>query len=175
MKYKKIWGILIAVLISVLIFVFRDSLAHLQSYGLIGLFILNIFGSATLFLPTPLFLSAFVAGSIYNPILVAVVASAGSAVGELTGYLAGYGAEDILEKDLKVQRIRGWMKKRGFWTLFVLAAIPNPIFDMAGFVAGATEVPVKKYLVAVWLGKLIKFLVIAYVGSNSVVFLDKYI
>jgi uncharacterized membrane protein YdjX (TVP38/TMEM64 family) len=132
-------------------------------------------GSATLFLPTPLFLTAFVAGSIYNPILVAVVASLGSAIGELTGYLAGYGAEDILEKDPKVQKVRGWMAKRGFWTLFLLAAIPNPIFDMAGFVAGATEVPVSKYLVAVWLGKLIKFAVIAYTGAHSVVFLDKFI
>ncbi len=171
MKHTKVWGILIAVLISLLIFTFRDSLAGLQAYGLLGLFLLNIVGSATLFLPTPLFLSAFVAGSIYNPILVAVVASAGSALGELTGYLAGYGAEDILEKDPKIQKIRGWMKKRGFLTLFLLAAIPNPIFDMAGFVAGATEVSVKRYLIAVWLGKLIKFLVIAYLGAGSLNYL----
>jgi len=170
-KHTKVWGILIAVLISLLIFTFRDSLAGLQAYGLLGLFLLNIVGSATLFLPTPLFLSAFVAGSIYNPILVAVVASAGSALGELTGYLAGYGAEDILEKDPKIQKIRGWMKKRGFLTLFLLAAIPNPIFDMAGFVAGATEVSVKRYLIAVWLGKLIKFLVIAYLGAGSLNYL----
>ncbi|KKR73120.1 MAG: putative membrane protein [Candidatus Woesebacteria bacterium GW2011_GWA2_40_7] len=63
------------------------------------------------------------------------------------------------------------MKKRGFLTLFLLAAIPNPIFDMAGFVAGATEVSVKKYLIAVWLGKLIKFSAIAYAGASSLAFL----
>ncbi|QQG42154.1 MAG: VTT domain-containing protein [Candidatus Woesebacteria bacterium] len=166
-RYTKVWGILIAVLISLLIFIFRDKLAGLQTYGFFGLFLLNIVGSATLFLPTPLFLSAFVAGSIYNPILVAIVASAGSAIGELTGYLAGYGAEDILEKDIKVQKIKGWMKKRGFLTLFLLAAIPNPVFDMAGFVAGATDVSVKKYLIAVWLGKLVKFSVISYAGASS--------
>ncbi|KKQ91905.1 MAG: putative membrane protein [Candidatus Woesebacteria bacterium GW2011_GWB1_39_10] len=171
MKHSKVWVIVLAIVLSISIFIFRDKLVTLQGYGFLGLFVLNILGSATIFLPTPLFLTAFVAGSIYNPILVAVVASAGSAIGELTGYLAGYGAEDILEKDPKVQRIRGWMKKRGFLTLFLLAAIPNPIFDMAGFVAGATEVSVKKYLIAVWLGKLIKFSAIAYAGASSLAFL----
>ena len=120
MKHSKVWVIVLAIVLSISIFIFRDKLVTLQGYGFLGLFVLNILGSATIFLPTPLFLTAFVAGSIYNPILVAVVASAGSAIGELTGYLAGYGAEDILEKDPKVQRIRGWMKKRGFLTLFLL-------------------------------------------------------
>jgi len=151
-KHSKVWVIVLAIVLSISIFIFRDKLVTLQGYGFLGLFVLNILGSATIFLPTPLFLTAFVAGSIYNPILVAVVASAGSAIGELTGYLAGYGAEDILE-------------------LFLLAAIPNPIFDMAGFVAGATEVSVKKYLIAVWLGKLIKFSAIAYAGASSLAFL----
>lgn len=174
-KYSKVWGVVLAVGISILIFVFRDQLTELRGYGLFGLFVLNILGSATIFLPTPLFLTAFVAGAIFNPFLVAIIASAGSAIGELTGYMAGYGTEDILEKNPKIQKIRGWMAKRGFLTLFLLAVIPNPIFDMAGFVAGATKVPVSKYLVAVWLGKLIKFTAIAYTGANSVVFLDRFI
>ena len=174
-KHSKIWGIILAIGISIAIFIFRDQLVELKGYGLLGLFVLNILGSATIFLPTPLFLTAFVAGAIFNPFLVAVIASLGSAIGELTGYMAGYGAEDILEKEPKVQKVRGWMKKRGFWTLFLLAAIPNPIFDIAGFVAGATEVPVKKYLIAVWLGKLIKFSAISYVGAHSVVFIDRFL
>lgn len=174
-KHTRLWGLLFAVTISILIFVFRNKLMVLQGYGLFGLFILNIIGSATLFLPTPLFLTAFVAGAIFNPILVAVVASLGSAIGELTGYLAGYGAEDILEKDLNIQRMRKWMDRYGLWVIFILAMVPNPLFDLAGIVAGATEIPVPKYLAVVWAGKLIKFGVIAYLGANSIVFLDRFI
>ena len=58
------------------------------------------------------------------------------------------------------------MDKFGLWALFVLAAIPNPFFDLAGIVAGATEVPIYKYLIVVWFGKLIKFSAFAYLGAN---------
>jgi membrane protein YqaA with SNARE-associated domain len=171
----RILGFLLAILISVLVFVFRDKLANLQSYGYLGLFLLNILGSATIFLPTPLFLTSFVAASIFNPFLVAIVSSVGSTFGELTGYLAGYGAEDIIEKDIKIQKVKRWMDKYGLWVLFILGLVPNPFFDIAGIIAGATEIPVWKFLAVVWAGKLIKFLVIAYAGANSVALIDKFI
>lgn len=167
-RHPGIFGLIFAVGLSVLIFVYRNQLSQIQGYGFVGLFLFNILGSATIFLPTPLFLTAFAAGAIYNPFLVAVIASAGSAIGELTGYAAGYGAEELLEKDLKVQRVKKWMDKYGLWALFFLAAIPNPLFDAAGIIAGATKISIKKYLIVVWLGKLIKFLVISYLGAGSI-------
>lgn len=166
-RHPGIFGLVIAVAITVLIFVYRGELLKLQSYSYLGLFFLNMLGSATIFLPTPLFLTAFAAGAVFNPFLVAVVASAGSAIGELTGYAAGYGAEELLEKDIKIQRVKRWMDRYGLWTLFVLAAVPNPLFDIAGIIAGATGISIKKYLAIVWLGKLIKFLVISYLGARS--------
>lgn len=168
-------GFIFAILISVLIFIFRGRLIGLQGYGFLGLFLLNILGSATIFLPTPLFLTSFVAGSIFNPFLVALVSSIGSSIGELTGYLMGYGAEDLIEKDVKIQKVKKWMDKYGLWALFVIGLVPNPFFDIAGIVAGATEIPVWKFLTVVWAGKLIKFLVIAYVGANSIGLIDKFV
>lgn len=166
-KYSAAIGLIFSVFLSSIIFVFRDKLVELQSYGYVGLFVLNILGSATIFLPTPLFLTAFVAGAIYNPMIVAVVASLGSAIGELTGYVTGYGAEELLEKDIKIQKVKKWMDKYGLWALLALAAIPNPLFDAAGIVAGATGISVYKYLLVVWIGKLVKFIVIASLGAES--------
>lgn len=166
-KYSAVFGLIISVAISVLIFVYRGNLSSLQAYGFLGLFLLNVLGSATIFLPTPLFLTAYVAGTIYNPFIVAVVASLGSTIGELTGYIAGYGAEELLINDNKVQKVKKWMDKYGLWTLLVLAAIPNPLFDIAGIVSGATGIPVYKFLSVVWVGKLIKFAVIVFLGIGT--------
>lgn len=153
-----------AILISSLVFIFRDRFIHLQGLGLFGLFLISVLGNATLILPVPVILTAFVGGGIYNPILVALVTAFGAALGELTGYLAGISGQEIIEEP-KYKKIRKWMDKYGLWTIFFLAAIPNPAFDLAGIVAGATKIPVKKYLIATYGGKIIKYLLIAYLGK----------
>lgn len=173
--HSKVWSIFFAIIISVLIFAFRDKFVHLQGYGYLGLFVLSIVGNATIILPVPVILTAFVAGAVFNPLIVALVVTSGATLGELTGYLVGYGSSDLVEKDLRLQKVKKWIDKFGLWTLFVLAAVPNPFFDLAGIVAGASETPIYKYLIYVWLGKLVKFGILAYLGSHSVVILDKFI
>jgi len=174
-KYSKAIILIVSILISILVFIFRDRFEGLQGYGLVGLFLLSIIGNATIILPVPVILSAFVAGAVFNPLAVALVVSLGATIGELTGYFAGYGSEGIIEKDLKLQRVKRWIDKYGLWVLFVLAAIPNPLFDLAGIVAGANKIPVKKYLVVVFFGKLVKFLAVSYFGSRSVTLIDRFI
>lgn len=174
-KHSRFWTVIASVVITIIIFVFRNNLTQLQGYGYFGLFVLSILGNATIILPAPVFLTAFVGGAIFNPLIVAIITSFGASIGELTGYLAGYGAEDLLIKDLRLLKLKKYMDKYGLWTLFVLALIPNPLFDLAGITAGATNMSVKKYFAVVWVGKLIKFGIIAYLGSRSIILLDKYI
>lgn len=175
MKYVKILSVIFAVGITILVFVFRNNLTNLQGYGYLSLFVVSMLGNATILLPVPVILSAFVGGAVFNPFLVALVVSAGATIGELTGYLAGYGAGDIINKDIKLLRIKKYLQKYGLWALFILAAIPNPLFDLAGITAGATGISVKKYLLVVWFGKLVKFGIIAFLGSRSIILLDQYI
>ena len=61
-------------------------------------------------------------------------------------------------------RISGWMKKHGNIIILVLAIIPNPLFDIAGMVAGSLKMPLWKYLLWSWPGKCIKMLVFALGG-----------
>ncbi len=163
----------IAILLSFLIFIFHDQFIRLQGYGLFGLFLLSVIGNATIILPVPVVLTAFVGGAVFNPFLVAVVVSLGATFGELTGYIAGYGGTDFVKKDVRIQKVKKWMGKFGLWTIFVLAAVPNPLFDLAGIVAGATNIPLYKYLPIVWAGKLIKFGIFAFLGAGSAGFIDK--
>lgn len=174
-KFYRPLSLFFAVAVSVLIFVFRNNFSNLIGYGLTGLFIFSVIGNATVFLPAPVILTAFVAGAIFHPFLVALVISVGAAIGEITGYLAGYGGELIIQKDIRMLRARKWVEKFGLWAVFILAVIPNPFFDLAGIVAGATETPLYKFFIVVWVGKFIKFGTIAYLGANSIMLLSKFI
>jgi len=48
--------------------------------------------------------------------------------------------------------------------IFLLAVIPNPVFDIAGMVAGALKLPLWRFMLWSWLGKCIKMLAFAYGG-----------
>ena len=107
-------------------------------------------------------------GGVFNPLIVGIVAGAGAAIGELSGYMAGFSGQTVAERTKIYGRIEGWMQRYGMLTIFVLAAIPNPFFDLAGMSAGALKMPLHKFLIACLFGKIIKMLIFAYAGAYSI-------
>ena len=173
----RIVALLFALGITVLIFVYRDRLARFSSYGYLGLLVVNIVGNATVLLPVPSLAATFVAGGVFNPVLAGVISGVGMAIGELSGYLAGYGGTAIVEtRDReRFQRLESWMRRHGFLTIFVLAVIPNPIFDLAGIAAGVLHFPIWYFLLACFLGKAVKGLVFAFAGAQSLQWFDRFL
>lgn len=167
-KIIKYFFIFLSIAISVLIFMFRDALAQLSSYGYFGIFLINLLGSATIVIPAPSLIATFVGGSIYNPLLVGIVSGIGASIGETTGYLAGYGGSVAITDHKHFKKIEKWMNKNGFITLLLLSLIPNPIFDLSGIFAGATGYSFKKYFTAVVIGKTLRFIGISYLGSGFI-------
>ena len=140
-------------------------------WALPALFAISVVSSATLFLPVPGLAITTLVGSLLNPIAVGVVAGIGQTLGEMTGYLAGYSGQGLVNRSKTYDRVESWMKRNEFMgelVVFVLALIPNPIFDAAGMAAGALRFPVWKYLIAAGLGKVIKNVVFAYGGSLGI-------
>jgi membrane protein DedA with SNARE-associated domain len=130
--------------------------------GLVVLFGLAALSSATLILPAPgLALTAIAGAAASEPILVGVVAGLGQAVGELTGYAAGRSGSALLPDNVATARLTRWIATRGPLIVFVLAVIPNPVFDVAGIAAGIVRMPVAVYFVAAAAGKVIKNVVVA--------------
>lgn len=162
-KYLMIFA---SVLISGIIIYYKNDLAKLASYGYMGIFLVSVLGNATVVIPAPVILSAFIGGSVYNPIIVGLVVALGATIGELTGFMAGLGGRVAITDHRHFKRIEKWMTKSGFLTLLFLAAIPNPLFDLAGIFAGATNYPIKKFLLATFIGKSLKFLTVALLGSS---------
>lgn len=104
---------------------------------------------------------------LYWP-LVGLVAGLGEALGETTGYLAGFGGSAVVENKELYARLHYWMEKHGMLTIFVLSVIPNPVIDLAGITAGALKYSFYKFMLALWVGKTIKTLIFAWAGAHSV-------
>jgi membrane protein YqaA with SNARE-associated domain len=114
-------------------------------------------------------------GSVLNPLLVGLVAGVGEALGELTGYAAGFAGRAVIEDYQTYKRLVGWMERRGGATIFLLSAIPNPFFDLAGIAAGTLRYPAWRFLVFCWLGKTLKTTLVALAGAQSVVLIEQFL
>ena len=158
---KHVLAIAFAIAISAAIIAAGDTIKKYQEYGYLGIFILSILGNATLILPVPSFAVVIGAANTLNPWLVGLVAGFGSAIGEMTGYLAGYGGSAIIENTDIYQKMVGFIQRWGAWVIFVLALTPNPIFDVGGIVAGALKMPWWKFLGAATAGKSIRLIIFA--------------
>jgi len=141
--------------------------------GLLVLFAIAAISNATLILPVPGLALTALAATVANPLLVGVVAGAGQAVGELTGYLAGYSGQTLIDDSPRYARLVGWMRRFGAITIFVLGVIPNPLFDVAGIIAGALRMPVGIYLIAAGAGKIIKNVAVAYGAAFGIEWLTR--
>ena len=166
----RVLALLVVIAISVSVFLLRDKAQELAKYGYIGIFLLSILANATIILPAPGFAIVFAMGSVFNPFAVALAAGAGAAIGELTGYLAGFSGQAVIEDTKGYDRVYNWMhsnRSLSFLAIFGLAAIPNPFFDFAGIAAGALRFPVWQFLFWSFLGKTVKMLFFAYAGYVS--------
>ena len=136
--------------------------------GLLILFGLAALSTATLILPAPGLALTAVAGAAGDPIVVGVVAGLGQAVGELTGYVAGRSGRSLIPDTAASARLEDWLRRRGMIVIFVLALVPNPLFDLAGIAAGVVRIRVTRYLAAAAAGKVLKNMLVA--GGASTVF-----
>lgn len=152
---------------------FNGELRNLGSAGYLGLFVISVIGNATIIIPAPVFVMACAAGTVYGPAGVGIIAGLGASLGELTGYYAGYGGSSVISEGRLYHRLEAFMRRRGMLAIFLLAAIPNPIFDMGGMIAGALQMPVLKFVIAAWLGKAIRLGVTAYVCMGGLPFLQQ--
>lgn len=166
-NWRGLLPLLLTVVLSLLLIwlVPPSFIRDLGGYGYLGVFVLTLLASATLFLPSPALAAAFVAGEALNPWLVGLVSGIGAGIGESTGYVAGRGGSALVHGSRWYPRIERWVQRYGVLTVFVLAAIPSPLIDLAGIAAGTLKMPYTRYLLACSVGKTIRFTVYALLGS----------
>lgn len=163
----RILALLLVIAITYLVYSIRDRVGEFAAYGYPGIFLVALMANATIFLPAPGVAVVFAMGNVFNPLGVALAAGTGGALGELSGYLAGFSGQAVIEDTQVYERIRPWVLKYGVWAIIVLSAIPNPFFDIAGVAAGIAKMSLRRFLVACWIGQLIKMAIFAYAGFYS--------
>jgi membrane protein YqaA with SNARE-associated domain len=159
----------------VALFIFRDQVKKLQNYGYFGIFLISIAANATIIIPLPGVAFTTAMGAIFDPLGVAVAAGLGAAFGELSGYLAGFSGQGVLERAALYNRLVTWMKVHqnlAYLMIVVVAFIPNPLFDLAGMASGALKLPIWKFLIACAIGKILKMMLFAYAGYYSIGFVS---
>lgn len=168
-KLLPLLTLLIVIAITVGIFYFYQHYTvrvdELKAYGYLGVFLISLTFNATVILPAGSILVVSALGALLPlPIVVGLAGGTGAAIGEITGYLAGYSGRGIAEKSKVYTRVEGWVRRWGAITIFTLSLVPF-IFDLAGIAAGVLRFPLWKFLLACWLGRSLLYIAVALAGA----------
>jgi len=147
---------------------FREHIQQIERLGYAAVFLVGLVANATIILPLPGLAVTSAMGAVCNPWIVGIVGGVGQALGELTGYMAGYSGQTWVDENPTYRRLTRWMQRHGVWPIFVLASIPNPLFDIAGLAAGALRFPWWKFLLSCLAGEIVKNTLFALAGSYSI-------
>lgn len=144
-----------------------------------AIFLASFIGSSNVLIPVvplPSYVPILIGVGIgLNPLIVGLLASAGSVLGELLGYLVGMGGSATIEKFEKktpkfLKKIERFYSQIGFWVVLVFALLPIP-FDIIGILSGASKYNFKRFLLALTIGRTIRTLVVAYGGFYALPFI----
>lgn len=160
--------------ITLYIYSIRNRVEQFAGFGYPGIFLIALLANATVLLPAPGVAVIYAMGAIFNPFGVGLAAGLGGTIGELSGYLAGFGGQAVVERMDIYNRIKPWVDKYGGWSILVLSAIPNPFFDIAGIAAGIAKMPVQTFLLFSGIGQLIKMTAFALAGHYSISWLSNF-
>lgn len=147
-----------------------------RQYGYFGIFIISLVGSMSIIFPVPYTVIIFTLGGLtvngawaFEPLLIAMAAGLGSAVGEFSGYLLGIGGRKVISEKYKrkMDFLVKLFNRFGPIVIFLFALTPLPddlLFIPLGVIHYS---PVKTFIPAL-AGKFCMNLIVAYSGRYSV-------
>ena len=138
---------------------------ELKAFGYLGAFLISLILNATVVLPAGnILVIATLGEALPSATLVGLAGGIGAAIGETTGYMAGYSGRAIIQRRKMYVRLEGWVKKWGAPAIFILSIVPF-FFDLAGIAAGALRLPLRKFWLACWLGRTLLYIGTAWFGA----------
>ena len=142
--------------------------------GYPGAFLISAIGNATILVPFPYVGVAFILGGlrdeltlafVFDPWLIGIVSGIGAMIGEMTGYLIGYGGGRLIDED-QTSAFKSFVDSHPRATPFVvwfLAATPIPD-DVLVIPLGAARYSWWKVALAQLIGKTMFLMGIAWSG-----------
>jgi len=169
--------ILLITIVSFWIAINPEWVARLGSWGYVGAFLVSLVASATIVLPAPGLAVIIAMSTSFDPVLLGIVGGIGSAVGELSGYIAGATGNALIPKEQRkhIDWLQPLTEKYGGWLLGLFSAIPFPLFDLAGMIAGVVRMPIWVFLLSVSIGKSLKYIFLIWIGAGPLAWLQEYL
>ncbi|MDA1296552.1 MAG: VTT domain-containing protein [Chloroflexi bacterium] len=165
-----VWTVVVGSIVTGTVMFFAGWLEP-HDVGYSGVFLINLIGSASVIIPVPGLAAVCAAAAPnvgLNMVGIGLLGGTGATIGEITGYLAGYGGHSFVQRSRYYDRVQRLVIRRGAFALFVLAVLPMPLFDVAGIAAGSLGYPVRRFLIWVFFGKIIKSIGTAYACQQSI-------
>ncbi|MGB1252321.1 MAG: YqaA family protein [Candidatus Promineifilaceae bacterium] len=177
----------LAIAIAVILIRYQHQVKGLGRFGYPGIFVISVLGNATVGAPAPSIIAILGIGATLSVWPASLAAGIGSALGEMLSYIFGYsthtnwnfdlfgykfGSKQAVESELSA---KSWFKRlarlingrSGWLTLFVLAAIPNPIFDIGGILAGLAKMPWWLFFSVTTAGKTVRYLILIWLFKSQ--------
>jgi membrane protein YqaA with SNARE-associated domain len=164
-NFIPILTLLFVIAITVSIFLFREKVDELGSYGYLGAFLISVTFNAAVILSAPVLpilcamgVSLYPITGLVGPIIVGLAGGAGAGIGEIAGYGVGYSGRGIVGRSKMYNRMEGWVRRWGVLAIFILSLVPF-FFDLVGIAAGALRFPLWKFWLACWLGRTLNYVI----------------
>ena len=147
---------------------------ELTKYGYLGAFLICLLCSSTVVVipfsgPVGLVITLSIAQTVDLKWLVPIVASIGGSLGEITGYVAGYGGRKIMgarDDSPILRQVEDWIKRYGLLTIPVVAFLPLGVFDFMAIAFGSARFSVVKFLLLTFAGRLPRSFMEVYLGTG---------
>ena len=148
------------------------QLNRLMSFGLIGLFLISVVDSSFIPLPIPGvtdIMTVLYAANHVNPVLLVVLATAGSALGGFLSHAVGQaGGMAFLEKRVSkrlLDRVTKWVENHSIIAIAVPAILPPPV-PLSPFVlvAGAVHMSRRRFMIAFTGSRLLRHCIACWLG-----------
>ena len=141
--------------------------ALMKPLGIWGVFLAGLLDSAFIGLPVDVVVATYVYNDKMRFLLYVLMASAGSTLGSLVVYWIGLkGGAVLLRKRMspeRLQKIEASFARHQFLALMIPAMLPPPTpFKLFELAAAAFEMPVGKFLLAIFTGRCIRFLTVSF-------------
>lgn len=150
--------------------------------GYFGPFIVSLIGNASFLFPIPYMMVTFFLGGftdtatglfLFDPWLVGIISGLGATIGEMSGYLLGYGGRRLIDEDQRngfSEYIEAHPRATPL-VIWLLAITPVPD-DFLIVPLGAAKYPWWKVAVPQFIGKSMFMIVAAWAGRYSLEFFE---
>ncbi len=140
-------------------------LSELKGHFYWGAFLISLIGNATILFPgavlvllSNLGILLYSSTGLSGPMLVGLLGGIAAAIGETTGYIAGYSGREIVARGKMYGRVERRVKRWGAIAILLFSMVPF-VFDLVGIAAGILRFPFWRFMLFCGLGRIVLYVV----------------